>query len=112
MDIDFEARVAKGVDLLNEHAPAEWWSADVIDLDKLDLSNVGVCVLGQVFDGYFDGLDWLSGAEGFTGPWAVDYGFILDDEEVFGPEPGGLLYHALTVAWRRAIVKIRDEVAA
>lgn len=42
-------RVAAGAAFLDEHDP-EWWRADVdraIDLDRLDLGDAGLCVLGQ-----------------------------------------------------------------
>jgi hypothetical protein len=39
--------VAAGIAWLNENAPADW--REHINLDELDINNVRLCVLGQVF---------------------------------------------------------------
>jgi hypothetical protein len=41
------ARVADGIEWLNENGPADWWTR--VDLSILDVSDGYTCVLGQVF---------------------------------------------------------------
>ena len=49
-------RVDRGVGLLDEQQP-EWRS--FVNPDELDLSSACDCVLGQVFDGFFKGVQYL-----------------------------------------------------
>lgn len=46
-DIALQDRVSRGVEWLDENAPAGWW--DLIDYGLLDISDGNVCILGQVF---------------------------------------------------------------
>lgn len=50
----FDEEVAAGAAWLDANAPAvpPWY--EIIDLDLLDMSDCGACVLGQVFDPYVD----------------------------------------------------------
>ena len=79
-----EERVAQGVALLDTVRPG--W-IDEIDLDYLDMSEPGYCVLGQVFGEYTGTIVDLSGIIG-TGDdyvesahardvWAVAHGFEI-----------------------------------
>lgn len=61
-DIDYSARVAKGVALLDEKFP-DWWK--LINLDTLDVSHGLHCVTAQSAKILDVGRDWLDGAEYF-----------------------------------------------
>jgi hypothetical protein len=103
-------RVAAGAAFLDEHDP-EWWRPDVeraIDLEQLELSNGGDCILGQRCP--LESVDWrttpyasqaarLSG-QTFYGAWASSRGFDIDP---FGDQDGGDEYDDLTAEWRRVI---------
>lgn len=81
---DFTAKVNAGIALLDREQPG--WR-EKIDLDTLDLASCSVCVLGQVFGDYDDGIDAL-GVSGY------DYGFNT---------MGGM--QELTAAWKEALGK-------
>lgn len=53
------ARIAKGVAILDVHAPG--WQEE-IDPEALDLRSLTQCVLGQVFGGFGDGMEALFGS--------------------------------------------------
>lgn len=81
---DFTAKVNAGIALLNSRKPG-WQSK--INLDTLDLASCSVCVLGQIFGDYYDGIDELD-VSGY------DYGFNAMD---------GM--QELTKAWKEALGK-------
>jgi hypothetical protein len=70
------AAVARGVELLDEAGPAGW--REVIDLGLLNLSSGRLCVLGQLYGSYQDGLQELDVERahdlGFVcGHWSICY---------------------------------------
>lgn len=52
----FESEVTAGVTILDYHDP-EWY--EKIDLERLDMQSIENDILGQLFGGYFAGLDKL-----------------------------------------------------
>lgn len=81
---DFATQINAGIKLLDSTTPG--WR-EKIDLDQLDLGSCSVCVLGQVFGDYDEGIDQL-GVSGY------DYGF-----NTMSNMP------ALTAAWKEALGK-------
>jgi len=65
-DIDYAARVAKGIALLDERFP-DWWIQ--INLDTLDVSDGTACVTAQSAQLLEMGGDWLDGAQYFGLTW-------------------------------------------
>lgn len=82
---DFSAQVTAGMSLLDQQRPG--WRSE-IDLGTLDLGNCQVCVLGQIFGDYEDGLEALDISDPYK------YGFNAVD---------GM--YALTEAWKDALGK-------
>lgn len=75
MSNEARTRVLKGAALLDARpskVPADWRVK--IDLDSLDLGSVQYCILGQLFDGYDNGLDALGLRDNDT--VATDHGFV------------------------------------
>lgn len=101
-----EARVARGVALLDEKLPG--W-IERIDLDKLDLASGCNCILGQTWskgddDGRFTAFELQADALGLYGEDENDYGFNAGGEDYFEDRPE---YDALTAEWRRVILARR-----
>lgn len=86
----YEARVARGIALLDECGPKDWRSK--IDLDTLDIASPWRCVLGQLYGSFGWGLGALSGA--FSCRLAAHYGFTGDTR---------VHMDHLTGAWREAL---------
>jgi len=84
---DYTSKIESGINLLNAHFGSESWKKD-IDMDTLDLGSCGVCVLGQLFGDYSDGLVELGIAGG--------YGYGFDSTGSF---------RELTQAWKDALGK-------
>jgi len=61
-DIDYSARVAKGVALLDERFP-DWWK--LLNLDTLNVSDGMACVTAQAAQHLGVGRDWLDGMRHF-----------------------------------------------
>lgn len=112
-DIDYAARVAKGVALLDEKKPG--WERE-IDLEALDISDGNFCVTAQLYGGLWrNGLREL-GLTGANGGTYVSHGFNADDGlRCAGRCCAGLpvlpegysmaaAYAALNAEWRRTIV--------
>jgi len=85
--------VETGIDLLDSEAPG--W-VNCIDLDTLDMSTTGNCVLGQVYGDFFIGMAELFASD--DPELAVRHGFETPDET----DPS-CDYDALNEAWRTAI---------
>lgn len=85
---DYTSKVTSGIQLLNAHFGNENWKKD-IDLDTLDLGSCGVCVLGQLFGDYSEGLDELGIGGGYAYGFDVSTGSFRD----------------LTAAWKDALGK-------
>lgn len=83
---DYTSKIQSGVKLLDAHFGGSSWKKD-IDLDNLDLGSCGVCVLGQLFGDYSEGLEVL----GISG--GANYGF---------DNPSGS-FRELTDAWKDAL---------
>lgn len=64
-------KVAAGAEWLDETHPG--WERE-IDLAVLDLGDCSMCVLGQVFGGYFIGLTYTDTREW---DWAANHGFNI-----------------------------------
>lgn len=88
MSVDYAAKVAAGIKLLDEQGPQDWRSK--IDLGSLRLESCDVCVLGQVFGVYDNGLDALD-IDTYD---AKKYGFNTDYS-----------MQELTAAWKDALGK-------
>lgn len=86
MSTDYAAKVAEGVKFLDENASSDWRSE--IDLDNLRLESCEVCVLGQIFGQYEDGLSEL----GIDSYEATGYGFSTNGS-----------WQELTQAWKDAL---------
>lgn len=111
-EIDYEARVAKGIALLDEKVP-DW--ADRIDLDRLDVAHGGRCVTAQVSGAtYVEGMRLL-GLEHdayATGSY-TDHGFMAEGWDAEGMPPGYAQmdgYAVLNPIWHREIAA-RQEAA-
>lgn len=98
-----EARVARGVALLDERLPS--WD-ERIDLDRLDLHSSCNCILGQEFANHedVDGETWTgydaaqSALLNHADP--TEYGFDLTGREAAS-------FPALTSEWKRLILARR-----
>jgi hypothetical protein len=94
-------RARRGVVLLDGHDPS-WWRR--VDLETLDMTDGGWCVLGQVFGSAPRGADWLRkldqqhryDLELFN--WCIPFGFDVRLEES---------YELLTDVWRGEIRRKR-----
>lgn len=87
----FRSRVAAGIALLNEKEWSEPWY-NVINLDKLDISDPQDCVVGQLFPaGYSVGLNMLGLGLGLA------HGF------------SGWNQTRLTRIWKEEILKLREN---
>ena len=88
----FDARVERGVALLNDHLPG-WQkriTREVIIDSPID------CILGQIYGSYRDGLDTLE----ISGD-GVEYGFIL-----LSSEHESKALRKLERAWKKKLKKI------
>lgn len=95
-------KVDAGARLLDGFTPG--WE-NRIDLDQLRLDNACKCILGQLFDWYWDGLKELSThARDFTVDDAIRHGFTLDEEEQCEPA-----WSELTEDWHTLIQGRRSE---
>ncbi len=50
---DLHVSVGRGIELLDRHGPEGW--RQLLDLERLDLSQPEDCVLGQLYGGYYAG---------------------------------------------------------
>lgn len=112
----YEDRIAKGAELLDAQIPG--WR-ERIDLDKLELSNCTVCVLGQV-TGKMDweaALDFVGIEFSFDQVNAARYGFNLtpDEQYKFELTNQGVgwakpvdMYNDLTKEWKAYIEQTRE----
>lgn len=90
----FEDRVLKGIQLLDTKIPG--WR-ELVDFDKLDLLNANMCILGQVYG------DFGQGVYELEIPWVEvsNYGFdLFPGERECVPGDVGL-YTPLTDCWQR-----------
>jgi hypothetical protein len=88
--------VVKGIELLNRTLDRDWiWR---VDLDRLDMNHVGLCVLGQLYGRFGIGMKALFGDD-FQWGTGDEYGFATSEED--------LPYEALTKEWRVMITMER-----
>ena len=82
--------VAAGAEYLDRSskAPSDW--RQKIDTSKLSISDGQLCILGQLFGGYYKGLDVLS----LTGNHAERLGFVAQDSHPYVNST------QLTAAWK------------
>lgn len=107
-DIDWHGRVTRGAEALDEHWPG--WELK-IDTETLDLGHDMLCILGQVFSGFAQGLYIM----GMSHAVAAERGFLIDDDEwyprrallpdVYDPGVNRKIYAPLTEAWRQLIAE-------
>lgn len=57
MTTTIQARVREGIRLLDARGPEDWRAR--LDAERLDIFDPGNCVLGQLFDGYTEGMKAL-----------------------------------------------------
>lgn len=84
---DFKSVVANGMSFLDAEKPG--WRSE-LNLSRLNVASCDVCVLGQLFGDYDDGLTEL----GIDNTEAKRYGFNTDGD-----------MSALTAAWKEALGK-------
>lgn len=91
-------RVKAGIAFLNSIYPG--W-VKKIKLKNLDLSDKNTCVIGELYDDYFDGISEM----GITDNGAARaLGFQVNQEE---PEDTGISFDALTKVWVKEIRKLK-----
>ena len=96
-------RAFRGASLLDDKMPG--W-AGRIDAAELDINQCANCVLGQLFDGYTDGLEEL----GLEHADAAAFGFEALRMSLLGHSGTAILdRNALTAAW---LVQIAKRVSA
>lgn len=113
-DIDYAARVAKGVALLDEKRPG--WERE-LDLETLDISDGNFCVTAQLYGGLWrNGMQALGLTDHNSGTY-VSHGFNAEGEEHCsraccagsGDLPEGYsmeaAYTTLNAEWRRVITE-------
>jgi hypothetical protein len=83
---DYTTQVQSGIKLLDGYYGSRSAWVNDIDLDTLDLGSCGVCVLGQLFGDYSEGLDTLNIGGGYS------YGFDTSGS-----------FRELTQAWKDAL---------
>jgi hypothetical protein len=96
-----ESDVARGVELLNEHGPVEWWTR--VDLTRLDMQATisRDDLLGQLFGDEETGLEDLAYA---TGGSLIPEDFGLEARTHTG-------YPALTQEWRKQVRSLVWELS-
>lgn len=95
----FTSDIEAGVQLLNNKKPG-WYNE--IDIDNLKMSNCSRCILGQLFENYFKGLDIL-GINIYIDD-AILYGFNIN--MVFQNEK---YWNILTQEWIDKILQLRSQ---
>lgn len=106
MKLSYAQRVANGATLLDSKEPG--W-AGTVNLDTLDIVDVFVCVLGQVFGSYIRGLDVLADVPDFNNMSAADHGFSLYDWEAFEDYDDRSEADALFEAWQDEILDRTED---
>lgn len=102
----FGTQVKAGAALLDVKYPG--WEAK-IDLSELDLGKGECCVLGQVYQGYGNGVKKVLGVDSSMGtsPVMEQLGFSLNGYS----DSTMKAYKRLTQAWKRLIRKRRDTAS-
>lgn len=115
-DVDAAPNIARGVALLDEHAPVGLAWPHYVNLNTLDLSHGPACVVGQLFGDYTEGIMRLmalisSSDAGFI--FSENHGFDVSTRS-FGDSYGHRAvtladYRDLTTAWRSHIELLRAD---
>lgn len=89
-----EENVARGVALLDEKVP-NW--RERISAEDLEMSSTRSCILGQLFDHYFYGLEWMFPATNDNGQFesSILHGFTTDTGS----------FYKLTALWKDELSK-------
>jgi len=98
--MDYAQQVQNGIALLDQYWGPDWRSR--IDKDRLRMSNVGDCILGQLFGEYYRGIRVfdLSGSEDVNDPkGAAFHGFHAAAQDYESP----FRWDRLRNAWLLAI---------
>ena len=109
---ELSERIAAGIAILDEAVPG--WKKE-IDCETLDLSDCSMCVLGQVYGTYNEGLTVLTKRlikpgmsyakeNDITNKFASDHGF---DERAFNEDgeviEGSYTFRDMTEAWEKEV---------
>jgi hypothetical protein len=109
MGIDYEARVAKGIALLDEKIP-DW--VDRIDLDTLDIGNGNHCVTAQLSSvgDWIPGMQMLGLEAGdhHTGSY-TEHGFNTESFYDVADYKPWEARDTLTEIWKRRITERRQQ---
>lgn len=102
---DFAERAANGAELLDDMA-GDWYC--LVDPDTLDMRDTSLCILGQVYGGYMNGMQEIGAVAGIylTGDrdMQVKYGFDLSVDEYYHSDFGDFMW-GLQSAWVAEIEK-------
>jgi hypothetical protein len=117
-EIDYEARVAKGITLLDKKVP-DW--LDIVDDETLDIRDGTLCVTAQIAShkfgifSYIEGMGLLRLEEGnyLTGSY-TEHGFNAETDDCPNMPPGYTqddAYATLNAIWKREIAARRAASA-
>lgn len=120
-NIDYVARVERGIDLLDEQWSVWWTEDEGINLDVLDVSHGRRCVTAQAAQRNNVGSYWTDGAKLFgltmgNGGTYISHGFNIDSPyDSLGDTREGWedyseeeAYNTLNALWREAILTRRE----
>lgn len=95
----FETEIARGVTLLNSKYP-DWYQR--IDLNRLDINSCYLCILGQLYRDFLNGLDSINLFNDMIKDTpSISYGFEAPRGE--GKQ--------LTTEWKTTIQRLLDDDA-
>lgn len=94
----FEDKVAMAIRLLDQVTP-EW--RDLVDWDVLDMQDISLCVLGQVYGGYNAGINRLQLFDK-----ADLYGFDLAETQYYSETPPSTYFWELQAEWKRQATEV------
>lgn len=96
----FEDRVRRGAAWMDENAPMNW--RDKVNLQTFVMTSPCMCVLGQVFGNYWD----VAGDRKPVG-WAINHGFMLDDDPNLSVDDAELEWDNLERAWVKYLKEVQ-----
>lgn len=100
-DEEINLAVERGSGLLDREKE-DWFTPQCLDTGTLDLININNCVLGQNYEGYYNGLSVLD----LRGEGACINGFSLPGRAT------GESWTRLTAAWIAVVDKRREALVA
>lgn len=102
-----EGAVAKGAAWLDENKPG--W-IDMINIQKLEMSNCLRCALGQIFRNYRNVIDCHQDGDFYKGwksvEWSREHGFEKEKVSMSGLSRE-VAYSTLTLVWKKLILSRR-----